>query len=41
LLQPASTKEATTKIGIRYSRMQFPLVIGKRSGRTLPEWTLA
>src|SRR5580704_4242536 len=28
LLQPASTKEATTKIGIRYSRMQFPLAIG-------------
>src|SRR5580704_10012853 len=33
LLQPASTKEATTKIGIRYSRMQFPLLIGTRSAR--------
>src|SRR5580692_12502779 len=35
LLQPASTKEATMKIGIRYSRMQFPLVIGTRSARAL------
>src|ERR1700723_1998101 len=35
LLQPASARAATTKIGIRYSRMQFPLVVGTRSRCTL------
>src|SRR5258708_19726128 len=28
LLQPASARAATTKIGIRYSRIQFPLFLG-------------
>src|ERR1700719_3635992 len=35
LLQPASARAATTKIGIRYSRMHFPLVVRTRSGRAL------